>query len=251
MNRPVQHIAIIMDGNGRWAQKRLMPRAIGHVRGASNVVNVVKACIQNEIKYLTLFAFSTENWRRPPEEVSMLMDLFSQYLDKEITQMHKEGIRLRVIGDKKAFAPALQQRIQKVELKTCKNDRLHLIVAANYGGQWDVMQAVQAWQEQNPSRSVNAMTPKNLSEHLSTAGMPDPELLIRTGGESRISNFLLWQTAYTELYFTPIFWPDFDAAELQKSIDWYGERVRRFGQTDEQVRLQPILPPVPESTTTS
>ncbi len=238
MNTQPKHIAIIMDGNGRWAKKRLMPRTVGHARGAANVRHIVKTAHAMGVRYLTLFAFSSENWRRPPEEVSALMGLFLQYLASEVAEMRAAGIRLRVIGDRSAFAPLLQSRIDQAEHDTADNDGLHLTIAANYGGQWDVLTAVRAWQAAHPERSLQELDPAGLATHLSTAELPDPELLIRTGGESRISNFLLWQTAYTELYFTDVHWPDFDAAALNKAVQWYAQRVRRFGRTDEQV-LQP------------
>ena len=235
MNTFPQHIAVIMDGNGRWAKQRLMPRTVGHVKGAANVRNMVKACHDMGIKYLTLFAFSSENWRRPVEEVSALMGLFLQYLENEVAEMKASGIRLRVIGDRSAFAPLLQSRIDQAEQDTAHNSELHLTIAANYGGQWDVLNAMRAWQLAHPGKTLQDMDASALSSYLSTAGLPDPELMIRTGGESRISNFLLWQTAYTELYFTDLHWPDFDAAALKQALDWYAKRVRRFGRTDEQV----------------
>ena len=236
MNTHPQHIAIIMDGNGRWAKKRLMPRTVGHARGAANVRQIVKAAHAVGLRYLTLFAFSSENWRRPPDEVSALMGLFLQYLELEVAEMKAAGVRLRVIGDRSAFAPLLQSRIDQAEQDTAHNTGLNLTIAANYGGQWDVLTAVRAWQAAHPDRSLQELDPDGLARHLSTADLPDPELLIRTGGESRISNFLLWQTAYTELYFTDLHWPDFDDAALNKALSWYAQRVRRFGRTDEQVQ---------------
>ncbi len=230
-----QHIAMIMDGNGRWAKQRLLPRTVGHVKGAANVRHIVKACNQLGIEYLTLFAFSSENWRRPVEEVSALMGLFLQYLENEVAEMKASGIRLRVIGDRSAFAPLLQSRIDQAEQDTAHNTKLHLTIAANYGGQWDVLNAMRTWQLANPGKTLQDMDADALATHLSTFGLPDPELMIRTGGESRISNFLLWQTVYTELYFTDLHWPDFDAAALKKALQWYAKRVRRFGRTDEQV----------------
>ena len=227
-----------MDGNGRWAKKRLMPRTVGHARGAANVRHIVKAAHALGLRYLTLFAFSSENWRRPPDEVSALMGLFLQYLESEVAEMKAAGVRLRVIGDRSAFAPLLQSRIDQAEQDTAHNTGLNLTIAANYGGQWDVLTAVRAWQAAHPDQSLQELDPEGLARHLSTADLPDPELLIRTGGESRISNFLLWQTAYTELYFTDLHWPDFDDKALVKALHWYGQRVRRFGRTDEQV-LQP------------
>ena len=241
-----------MDGNGRWAKKRLLPRSVGHVKGAANVRHIVASCAKEGIQYLTLFAFSSENWRRPPDEVSALMGLFLQYLESEVNDMREAGVRLRVIGDRSAFAPLLQSRMDQAEKATAHNDRLHLTIAANYGGQWDVLNAMRAWQTANPGKNLQELDAHGLSAHLSTADLPDPELLIRTGGESRISNFLLWQTAYTELYFTDLHWPDFDAKALQKALRWFDQRVRRFGRTDEQVlaaqslssQTDPLEPPV-------
>jgi undecaprenyl diphosphate synthase len=243
MANSLQHIAIIMDGNGRWAKKRLMPRTVGHVKGAANVRHMVKACADAGVSYLTLFAFSSENWRRPPEEISALMGLFLQYLESEVAEMKAAGIRLRVIGDRSAFAPLLQSRIDQAEQETAHNSRLHLTIAANYGGQWDVLNAMRSWQAANPGKQLQDLDASGLAAHLSTADLPDPELLIRTGGESRISNFLLWQTAYTELYFTDAFWPDFDAAALTQAIHWFEQRVRRFGRTDDQVAENPVAAP--------
>ena len=230
-----KHIAIIMDGNGRWAKQRLMPRTVGHARGAANVRQTIKAAHALGLRYLTLFAFSSENWRRPVEEVSALMGLFLQYLESEVAEMKAAGVRLRVIGDRSAFAPLLQSRIDQAEQDTAHNDNLHLTIAANYGGQWDVLSAVRAWQAAHPTRSLQELDAQGLAAHLTTADLPDPEMLIRTGGESRISNFLLWQSAYTELYFTDLHWPDFDETALKKALSWYAQRVRRFGRTDEQV----------------
>lgn len=230
-----KHIAMIMDGNGRWAKKRLLPRAVGHVKGAANVRSIVQACTEQGVEYLTLFAFSTENWRRPKDEISTLMDLFIQYLDKEVVEMCEAGIRFRIIGDTKAFAPSLQERIERAQNMTAHNNVLHLSVAANYGGQWDILRATKLWAQAHPNASLSDLQPSDLKNFLSTRDLPDPDLLIRTGGESRLSNFLLWQMAYTELYFTDTFWPEFDATELRHALDWYTKRVRRFGQTDEQV----------------
>jgi undecaprenyl diphosphate synthase len=248
MSQHLQHIAIIMDGNGRWANKRLLPRTVGHVRGAANVRQIIKAASEQGVKYLTLFAFSTENWRRPADEVSALMGLFLQYLESEVAEMKAAGIRLRVIGDRSAFAPLLQSRIDQAEQDTANNDLMHLTIAANYGGQWDILNAARAWQMTHPDKTLQDMDDKALAAHLSTSDLPDPELLIRTGGESRISNFLLWQTAYTELFFTDLHWPDFNAAALKQAITSYSKRVRRFGQTDEQAMSNaantPANPPV-------
>jgi undecaprenyl diphosphate synthase len=225
-----QHIAIIMDGNGRWAQKRHMPRTVGHAKGAAGVKALVEYCAKQGIKCLTLFAFSTENWSRPADEVSTLMGLFVQYLEKEMAALAAAGVRLKVIGHVDGFAPELQTRIRAAEAATQHNQAITLCVAANYGGQWDVVQAVKNWQTANPTLNADQLTQDQLAQHLSTADMPDVDLLIRTGGEQRISNFLLWQAAYAELYFTDTLWPEFDEAELSKALHWYATRERRFGK---------------------
>lgn len=226
-----------MDGNGRWAQKRHMPRTVGHAKGAAGVRSLVESCAQKGIKYLTLFAFSTENWKRPADEVSTLMGLFVQYLEKEMGALAAAGVRLKVIGDVAGFPTELQTRIRAAEMATQNNQAITLTVAANYGGQWDVVQAVKNWQVANPDVDVANLTQEQLAQCLSTAGMPDPDLLIRTGGEQRISNFLLWQAAYAELYFTDALWPEFDETELAKALHWYATRERRFGKvTHTQVK---------------
>jgi undecaprenyl diphosphate synthase len=230
-----QHIAIIMDGNGRWAKKRHMPRTLGHAKGAAGVKALVEQCAKLGVKYLTLFAFSTENWSRPAEEVSTLMGLFVQYLEKEMGDLAAAGVRLKVIGDVAGFAPELQSRIHAAEKATQHNEAITLVVAANYGGQWDVVQAFKNWQAVHPEANASQLTQAQLAQHLSTAGMPDVDLLIRTGGEQRISNFLLWQSAYAELYFTDVLWPDFGLAEFGEAIKWFGARARRFGLTDDQL----------------
>jgi undecaprenyl diphosphate synthase len=225
-----KHIAIIMDGNGRWAQQRHMPRTVGHAKGAAGVRALVEQCASKGVKYLTLFAFSTENWLRPADEVSTLMGLFVQYLEKEMGALADAGVRLKVIGDVAGFAPELQARIRAAEAATQHNQAITLVVAANYGGQWDVVQAFKNWQAANPTAKADQLTQEQLAQYLSTAGMPNPDLLIRTGGEQRISNFLLWQAAYAELYFTDALWPEFDEAELNKALHWYATRERRFGK---------------------
>jgi undecaprenyl diphosphate synthase len=229
-----QHVAIIMDGNGRWAQKRHMPRTVGHAKGAAGVKTLVEHCAKLGIKYLTLFAFSTENWKRPEEEVSTLMGLFVQYLEKEMGALAAAGVRLKVIGDVAGFAPELQTRIHAAEQATQHNQAITLVVAANYGGQWDVVQAVKNWQVANPQAKASELTQEQLAQHLSTAGMPDVDLLVRTGGEQRISNFLLWQAAYAELYFTDALWPEFDGTHLTHALHWYANRERRFGLVQTQ-----------------
>jgi len=230
MNSIPQHIAIIMDGNGRWAQKRHMPRTVGHAKGAAGVRELVEFCAHKGVKYLTLFAFSTENWSRPEEEVSTLMGLFLKYLEKEQKNLAQAGVRLQVIGEVTDFAQELQDRITEAVKATAGNDGIVLTVAANYGGQWDIVQAVQRWQAAHPQADAQSLTQEQLAQYLSTAHMPDPDLLIRTGGEQRISNFLLWQVAYAELYFTEVLWPEFDTAQLALALDWYQTRQRRFGR---------------------
>jgi undecaprenyl diphosphate synthase len=219
-----------MDGNGRWAQKRHMPRTVGHAKGAAGVRDLVEFCANKGVKYLTLFAFSTENWSRPEEEVATLMGLFVQYLEKELKNLAQAGVRIKVIGNVTAFAQELQGRIAKAVKTTAINDGIVLTVAANYGGRWDIVQAVQRWQADHPQANARDITQEQLAEYLSTALMPDTDLLIRTGGEQRISNFLLWQLAYSELYFTDVLWPEFDAEQLTLALDWYQTRQRRFGR---------------------
>ena len=212
-----------------------MPRTVGHAKGAAGVRSLVQQCAHKGVRYLTLFAFSTENWQRPADEVSTLMGLFVQYLEKEMKDLAAAGVRLKVIGDVAGFAPELQERIKATEVATADNTLITLCVAANYGGRWDVLQAFQNWQLKNPRVPVGQLTEAILEQFLSTAEMPEVDLLIRTGGEQRISNFLLWQSAYAELYFTDVLWPEFDEVELNTALDWYATRTRRFGKTTEQV----------------
>jgi undecaprenyl diphosphate synthase len=228
-----RHVAIIMDGNGRWATKRLLPRVAGHVKGVEAVRSVVEACVERGVEYLTLFAFSSENWRRPQEEVSLLMRLFVTALEREVSKMHANDIRLKVVGDLSRFDPKLQEMIAGAMRKTANNTRLTVTVCANYGGRWDIMQATSKMVAANPG--VTDFTEEMLAEHLAMAYAPEPDLFIRTGGEERISNFLLWQLAYSELYFTDTFWPDFDRQSLDAAIASYQSRERRFGRTGEQV----------------
>ena len=220
-----------MDGNRRWAKNRFMPAALGHAAGAKQVRDIVKTCAEIGVSHLSLFAFSTENWKRPEEEVSSLMGLFMSYLQKEVDSMNTNGVRLKVVGDKSRFAPALQDLIARAEQQTANNTRITLTVCANYGGRWDMVQAAQAWQKAHPDQDLQALTEEALSAHLCTAYAPEVDLLIRTGGESRISNFMLWQAAYAEMYFTDDLWPDFTPGRLQKAIDWYAQRDRRFGSS--------------------
>jgi len=227
-----RHLAIIMDGNGRWAKKRFLPRVAGHRRGVEAVRGVVKACMARGVGALTLFAFSSENWRRPKEEVNFLMQLFLKALEQEVDKLHGNGIRFRVIGDLSAFDPVIVEHIRRAEALTAANDRLVLTVAANYGGRWDILQAANRCREENPGAEI---TEERLSRHLCLSDAPEPDLFIRTGGEERISNFLLWHLAYTELYFTPVLWPDFDERSLDEAIASYRSRERRFGRTSEQL----------------
>lgn len=229
-----RHVAVIMDGNGRWAKKRFLPRVAGHVKGVELVREMVRACLERGISYLTLFAFSSENWRRPQEEVSLLMQLFVKALEQEVEKLGRNGVRLRVIGDLSRFDPHLQELIRRAEDKTAENDRLVLTIAANYGGRWDIMQAANRLALAEPDRSGN-WSEADLEPYLAMSYAPEPDLFIRTGGEERISNFLLWQLAYTELYFTPTLWPDFATAEFDKAIASYQKRERRFGRTSEQL----------------
>jgi len=229
-----KHVAVIMDGNGRWAKKRFMPRVAGHVKGVELVREMVRACLERGISYLTLFAFSSENWRRPQEEVSLLMQLFVKALEQEVEKLDRNGVRLRIIGDLSRFDSRLQQLIRDAENRTAGNTRLDLTIAANYGGRWDIMQAVNKMLAAQPDKR-EGWSESDLDPYLSMSYAPEPDLFIRTGGEERISNFLLWQLAYTELYFTPTLWPDFDTAEFGKAITSYQQRERRFGRTSEQL----------------
>ncbi len=227
-----RHLAIIMDGNGRWAKKRFLPRVAGHRRGVEAVRGVVKACMARGVGALTLFAFSSENWRRPREEVTFLMQLFLKALEQEVEKLHGNGIRFRVIGDLSAFDPAIVEHIRRAEALTAANERLVLTVAANYGGRWDILQAANRCREESPGAEI---TEERLSSRLCLNYAAEPDLFIRTGGEERISNFLLWHLAYTELYFTPVLWPDFDERSLDEAIASYRSRERRFGRTSEQL----------------
>ncbi|WP_338848695.1 polyprenyl diphosphate synthase [Massilia sp. W12] len=233
-----RHIAIIMDGNGRWATKRFMPRVAGHVKGVDAVRGIVEACVERGVEYLTLFAFSSENWRRPQDEVSLLMKLFVTALEREVAKMHANNIRLRVVGDLSRFEPRLQELIAQAERKTANNTRLTVTVCANYGGRWDIMQAMGKLLAQGmppPAAGPLPFSEEQLAEHLALSFAPEPDLFIRTGGEQRVSNFLLWQLAYTEFYFCDTFWPDFDGAALDLAIASYQERERRFGRTSAQL----------------
>lgn len=230
-----QHIAIIMDGNGRWAKKRFMPRIAGHKRGVEIVRTTVKACSELGVEYLTLFAFSSENWRRPAEEVSFLMQLFMLALEQEVTKLHKNNIRLKVIGDRSRFEGKLVEMIARAESLTQNNSGLTLTIAANYGGRWDLVQATHRMLKDHPDCG-QTFKEEDLEPYLSTSYAPEPDLFIRTGGEQRISNFMLWQLAYAELYFTDTLWPDFNTMALKRAIKSFQQRERRFGRTSEQLK---------------
>ncbi|HEY9199673.1 MAG TPA: polyprenyl diphosphate synthase [Gammaproteobacteria bacterium] len=236
-----RHIAIIMDGNGRWARSRGMPRPAGHREGVKAVRRVVEACRKHEIEALTLFAFSSENWRRPKTEVSLLMDLFISTLQKEVDSLHANGVQVRFIGDRAPFSPKLRNLMDNTEIRTQDNPGLRLAIAVNYGGRWDIAQAARRMAEQVLAGDIplDAIDADRLGRELSLADLPEPDLFIRTGGEQRISNFLLWQLAYTELYFTDTLWPDFDEHSLRDALASFARRQRRFGQTGDQVeRIQ-------------
>ena len=230
-----RHVAIIMDGNGRWAKKRFMPRVAGHRQGLEAVRETVRSCMELGVEYLTLFAFSSENWRRPADEVSMLMQLFMLALEREVERLQANGVRLRVIGDLQRFDEKLRGLIVRAEERTADCRHLVLTIAANYGGRWDILQAMHAMLRAQPELA-EGFDEADFSAHLAMAYAPEPDLFIRTGGERRISNFLLWQLAYTELYFTDTLWPDFNRAALESAFDSYRQRERRFGRTSEQLK---------------
>jgi undecaprenyl diphosphate synthase len=233
-----RHVAIIMDGNGRWAKRRHLPRVAGHRAGVEAVRRVVEGCARRGIEALTLFAFSSENWRRPAQEVGLLMELFLTALQRETRSLHKNNVRLRVIGDQDPLADKLKSTIREAEELTAGNTGLQLNVAANYGGRWDIVQAVRrvAAQAASGTLAVDEIDEARVASALALSDVAEPDLFIRTGGEQRISNFLLWQLAYTELYFTDISWPDFDDAALEAALESFRARERRFGKTSEQVQ---------------
>lgn len=232
-----QHVAIIMDGNGRWAQLRGKKRVVGHKSGVESVRASVATAVKYNVKALTLFAFSSENWQRPQTEVNVLMDLFMFVLTREVKRLHKNGIKFKVIGDLSKFSSKLQKMIKASEELTAENSGMVLSIAANYGGRWDITHAakVLARKVERQEISADEITEASLNEQTSLANLPELDLLIRTGGDYRISNFLLWQTAYAELYFTDVLWPDFNEIEFTKAITMFDQRERRFGQTGEQV----------------
>jgi undecaprenyl diphosphate synthase len=229
-----RHVAIIMDGNGRWAKKRFLPRVGGHRRGVETVREVIKACMERGVEYLTLFAFSSENWRRPADEVSFLMQLFLRSLEQEVGKLHENGIRFKVVGDLAPFDARIVELIRRGEALTAGNTKLTLTVAVNYGGRWDILQAAERCRLEDPEAPV---TEERLARFLSMSYAPEPDLFVRTGGEQRVSNFLLWQLAYSEFYFTEMLWPDFGAAALDEAFASYRRRERRFGRTSEQLAV--------------
>ena len=230
-----RHVAIIMDGNGRWAKQRRLPRFAGHRRGVEAVREIVKSCAERGVGFLTLFAFSSENWRRPPDEVALLMQLFLGALENEVQKLHRNGIRLKLIGDLSRFDQKIRALIAQGEQLTAGNRGLTLTIAANYGGRWDILQALSRFLKEHSSSEKDEIREADLTPYLSMGYAPEPDLFIRTGGEQRVSNFLLWQLAYTELYFTDTLWPDFGAAALEAAFASYRGRERRFGRTSEQV----------------
>ena len=253
-----RHVAIIMDGNGRWATKRYLPRVAGHQRGVEAVRSAVRECAERGIEFLTLFAFSSENWRRPEEEVSVLMQLFIAALENEVAKLHVNNIRIKVVGDLSRFESRIQKLIERAERKTAHNTRLTVTIAANYGGRWDITQAIKRFAQAHPECIARGEMPEeqDLERFLAMSYAPEPDLFIRTGGEQRISNFLLWQLAYSELFFTDTFWPDFDARTLDAAIASYQKRERRFGRTSEQVQEikraeRGVLPAAPPAASTT
>jgi undecaprenyl diphosphate synthase len=237
-----RHVAIIMDGNGRWATSRHLPRVAGHAKGVDAVRRTVEACARRGVEFLTLFAFSSENWRRPQDEVSVLMRLFITALERELAQLRANGIRLKVVGDVSAFEPRLRELIADAQARTAGNDRLTLTVAANYGGRWDMVQAMRTLLSRQPAIAADPtlLDEDDIAAHLAMAYAPEPDLFIRTGGEQRISNFLLWQLAYTELYFTDAWWPDFDEVALERAFESFRNRERRFGRTSAQLAVDQL-----------
>ncbi len=232
-----RHVAIVMDGNGRWASKRFLPRLAGHKQGVDTLKRIVRACAQRRVAMLTVFAFSSENWSRPEEEVSGLMDLLAGALAREVSQLKQDGVRLRFVGDRSGLSERVQAGLSRAELDTEGNSLLTLNVCFNYGGRWEIAQAAAQL-----AADGEPITETTLSRAMALGAVPDPDLLIRTGGEFRLSNFLLWQSAYTELYFSPVFWPDFDEQALDKAIAEYRARERRFGKTSAQVTRPSVFP---------
>lgn len=232
-----KHVAIIMDGNGRWAQKRGLPRVAGHKAGVETVRSVIQTCAEKGIEVLTLFAFSSENWRRPEKEVTLLMSLFLMALQREVKKLHKNEVQLRIVGDVSAFDNKIQEQIKKAEALTKNNKTLVLNIAANYGGQWDITQSVKSLATKVKLGELKAedISSDLIKQNLCMSDLPEPDLFIRTGGEQRISNFLIWQLAYSELYFTDTLWPDFNRQAFEDSLTSFSGRQRRFGHTGEQI----------------
>jgi len=235
------HVAIVMDGNGRWANKRFLPRTAGHREGVKAVRNTIEACARAGVKVLTLFAFSSENWKRPKSEVVSLMDLFVSSLEKEVNKLKENGVRLNFIGDRTQFSRKLQDKIEESEQVTASNDKFLLNIAANYGGRWDIVQACKniCQKVQDQQLKIEDISEEEFANYLSTSSLPDPDLFIRTAGEQRISNFLIWQMAYTEFYYTDVFWPEFDEQQLHLALEKFSQRKRKFGLTQEQVEANP------------
>lgn len=233
-----RHIAVIMDGNGRWAKQRGLPRVAGHRQGVAIIKSMVQTCSQREIPYLTLFAFSRENWQRPSSEVTLLLELLASTLENELLDLHQHRVRLRIIGDLSRFPQRLQNAIADANVLTRNNTALNLTIALNYGGKWDLLEACKAIAELAEQGKISSasITPELLESQLCTHELPEPDFFIRTGGEQRISNFLLWQLAYTELYFTDIYWPDFDQACFATALQSFACRQRRFGKTSAQIK---------------
>lgn len=231
---PPHHIAIVMDGNGRWASKRFLPRLAGHKQGVESLRRCVRACVQRGVAVLTVFAFSSENWNRPQDEVSGLMELMALALTREVPQLCQDGVRIHFVGARAGLSEKVRAGLAQAEAATCANTRLILNVCFNYGGRWDIAQAAAALAARG-----QAITESSLHAAMGMSHVPDPDLIVRTGGEMRISNFLLWQAAYAELYFSPLLWPEFDEAALDAAIATYGTRERRFGQTSAQVQSAP------------
>ncbi|MDH5765103.1 MAG: isoprenyl transferase [Gammaproteobacteria bacterium] len=232
-----EHIVIVMDGNGRWAKKRFMPRTAGHKAGVKSTRKIVETCVENKIEALTLFAFSSENWKRPDQEVSSLMELFLTTLQSEVKKLHEQSVCIRFIGDCTAFSDKLQKSIKQAEDLTVNNTGMNLNIAVNYGGRWDIATACRAIAEKVQASEIKTsdIDAELINQYVTLSDLPDPDLFIRTGGEQRISNFLIWQLAYTELYFTDVLWPDFDENEFDKALGWFVNRQRRFGKTGDQV----------------
>lgn len=232
MNQVPQHIAIIMDGNGRWAKKRFLPRVAGHVKGVSALKKIVEYCNNIGVKHLSVFAFGRENWSRPQDEVSFLMRLMIKRLDKELAELHKKNSIIRFIGDRSRLSQELVSSMHLAEQTTQANTGLNFNICLDYSGQYDITQAINRIIQENPNQTI---TEESFANYLLTAGQPDPELVIRTSGESRISNFMLWQLAYSEMYFSEVFWPDFSPQNLDQAIAWYNNRERRFGKISAQL----------------